>query len=70
MSARPIDLDMLAYDIADLFDRNRGDYGLDGLDVDSDDVRAALPNFLAHLSRIAVANAVAVHLAGSPNDTP
>lgn len=44
MSARPIDLDMLAYDISDLFDRN--DYGMD---VGMYNIRAALPDFLAAL---------------------
>jgi hypothetical protein len=37
-----VDLDMLAYDIADLLDR--GEYGLG--DVTQDDLRAVLPQFL------------------------
>lgn len=41
-----IDLDMLAYDIADAIDR--GEYPLD---VSAEDVRAALTDFIAAITR-------------------
>jgi hypothetical protein len=41
-----VDLDLLAYDIADTIDR--GDYPLD---LTQDDVRAGLPDFLAAAQR-------------------
>ncbi|MFI6959679.1 hypothetical protein ACIBJI_40210 [Nocardia sp. NPDC050408] len=48
--ANEIDLDMLAYDLADLIDRN--EYPLD---VSADDIRPALPEFLARITQNAQA---------------
>jgi hypothetical protein len=46
------DLDMLAYDIADAMDR--GEYGMG--EITQDDIRAALPAFLAAAHKHADAN--------------
>lgn len=44
-TADSLDLDMLAYDISDMLDR----CGYDQVDAGIDDIRAALPAFLAQL---------------------